>query len=387
MVTRIATEDAARRLAAEINSVLRTRPYVVVSTPAGHSRPYIDPTEVESQVGNLADVFLIPTGPESWTFSREMPELTQVYGGAGRAYPVGTEWVRDPRRSPLRFAWGAEEGPWAADLLVTDALGMAAEAGLLASPEQVRVPVGGTVERLVMPSRALVRTDDHHVASIRQELLCPQVPIDRVLEVGMRVTGALDLESLLYDVRDLAVPAAEALAAYRPGDVVLAYVDDVQDEQARLLLHPDVGVLVRREEVSSNDLDLVSSLMTPGEVLAARVVSIGPEWRLSLLDLDDDDEEPRPAPALLHGARRGWCRPSFRSRCPPPVRPSRRSRFSTSRHRLGRARCCWTAADPPGLVKSARTSWRSFGAASRGPGRSSGPRRRRSRLSASRSST
>jgi hypothetical protein len=310
VVTTVRTEDAAKRLAAEINSVRRTKPYVVVSTPAGRPDPYIDPADIESQVGNLAAVFLIPTGPESWTFSRQMPDSTQVYGGAGRAYPVGTDWVHDPYRSPLRFAWGVEEGPRAANLLIADALGMAADAGLLGHPELASVTVEGTVEQLVLPSRALVRTDDRHIASIRQELLWPQVPIARVLREGMRVAGALDLSSMLYDVRAMAVPATEALAAYRPGDVVLAYVDDVQDQQARLLLHPDVGVLVRRDEVSSNDLDLVSSLMTPGEVLPARMVGIGPDWRLSLLDVDDD-EEPRPAPALLRGGPAWLVPPPF----------------------------------------------------------------------------
>ncbi len=300
MVTMIKTESEARRLAGDINSLLRVRPFVVVTTPAQSARPYIDPDEIETQVGDLAEVFLIRTGPESWAFSQQMPELTQVYGGAGRAYPVGTDWVHDPYRAPLRFAWGPEEGPKAADLLATDALRMAAEAGLLSKATAGEISEAGTVERLVLPSRALVRTDGRHIASIRQELLHPDVTIDRLLSVGMRVHGSLDPESGRYDVRQMMLPAEEALSAYRPGDVVLAMVEEAAGDHARLRLHPEVEVVVARAEVTSNDLDLVSSLMSPGEVLAVRVLDTGPTWRLSLLDVDDE-EAPRPAPSLLRG--------------------------------------------------------------------------------------
>lgn len=79
MVTTVRTEDAAKRLAVEINSVRRPKPYVVVSTPAGRSRPYIDPAEVESQVGNLAAVFL-PGGPDRLSRPDVLPSAGRVLG-------------------------------------------------------------------------------------------------------------------------------------------------------------------------------------------------------------------------------------------------------------------------------------------------------------------
>lgn len=311
----VASEADARDLARRLNSGARTKPVVVVSTPAQRPTPYIDADRIVEQVGDLAEVYLIRTGTVSWEFSRAMPDLTQVYGGAGRVYPVGTAWVRHPYTSPLRFAWGAEEGAEATDLLVADALRMAFEAGLLRRTPAQRRRVGGVVQQLVQPSRALVRTDDSRVASIWQELLFPDVRIDRALATGMRVDGVLDLESMRYDVRDMALPVDEAMAGYRAGMVVLAEVVDVADETATLRLHPEVRVTVRRDEVTSNDLDLLSSLMTPSEVLAVRVLEGAPGWRVSMLDVEDD-EVPAVAPPLLRGGP-PWLVPPVAERVPP----------------------------------------------------------------------
>lgn len=299
-VERVASVADAERLAADLNAASRDKPFVVVSTPAQRAEPYIDAAEIFEQVGDLARVHLLPTGAESWAFSRAMPELTQVYGGAGRAYPVGTDWVHDPRLAPLRLAFDESEGGRSTERLVADALRMASEAGLPTGPAAEPVEVDGTVQSLFAPSRALVLTASRDLASIWQELLVPDVDIDRLLAVGMPVHGTFDLETRRYDVRAMLLSPEECLDHYRVGDVVLAEVAAAQPERATLRLHPRVPVVVGRESVSSNELDLVSSLMSPGEVLAARVVRTGPDWALSLLDVDDD-EEPLPAPSLLRG--------------------------------------------------------------------------------------
>jgi hypothetical protein len=97
-------------------------------------------------------------------------------------------------------------------------------------------------------------------------------------------------------------------------------VVETSEDRARLLLHPEVVTTVERGDVSSNELDRVSSLMSVGEVLAARVVEPAPHWRLSLLDVDDD-EEPTQAPALLRGGP-PWLRAPVPSHPPVPVEPS-----------------------------------------------------------------
>lgn len=78
----------------------------------------------------------------------------------------------------------------------------------------------------------------------------------------------------------------------------------MEESQAELFLHPLVPIQIGRDEVTGNDLDDLRTLLTRGEPVAARVMMVGNEWRLSLLDVDDDDE-PVPAVALLRGAPLG----------------------------------------------------------------------------------
>lgn len=297
-VTHIRSIEAAQRLAADLNSGSRDRPYVVVSTPAARPSPYIDAEAIFDEVGDLARVYVLPTGTESRAFSAAMPPLTQVYGGAGRAYPVGTSWVLNPYVSPLRFAFDMVEGQKATGALIADALRMSNEAGLLLRSKYPPVDVDAEVKSIVPPSRAIVRTSDGRLASVWLELLLPDADVDQVFRVGMRLHGSLDPATKRFDVSKMLVPYEEALGEYHPGDVVLVQVVGTSDTQATLRLHPQVETTVRREDVTSNELDRVSSLMTVGEVLAARVVEPAPTWRLSLLDVDDN-EEPKPAPSLL----------------------------------------------------------------------------------------
>ena len=73
---------AARQLATDLNSTDRTTPIAVVSTPAGRPTSLIDAKELHDEVGDLVPVYLMASRV-SWAFSEQMPDLTQVYGGAG----------------------------------------------------------------------------------------------------------------------------------------------------------------------------------------------------------------------------------------------------------------------------------------------------------------
>src|SRR5690606_37099821 len=306
-VRRVGSEDEARDLAAALQRPGRERPVVVISTPAGHDAPFVDPQRVADDVDGLADVVVIPTGDVSWAFSSGMPPDTQVYGGASRVYGTDLEWVHHPRRSPLHFAYSPDADARVHDRLVGDVLRLAVRTGLVGESRTApgTLVTGGTVLGL-LGSRALVRTDDGGQATVAEELVLPDVPLDRVLVPGMRVTGVLDPARRLLDIRGM-LPDAVALrravhAAYRVGRVVLGRVETVDDDAVRIALAPGVVVRVRRPQVTGNDLDSLDDLFTPGEVVAARRSPAPLEGlALRLDDVDESADAPVPAIALLDG--------------------------------------------------------------------------------------
>jgi hypothetical protein len=315
-VRRVASEDEARELAAALQRPDRSRPVVVISTPAGHDAPFVDPQRVLDDIAGLADVVVIPTGDVSWAFSSGMPPDTQVYGGASRVYGTDLEWVHHPRRSPLHFAYSADEDARVRDRLVGDVMRFAVRAGIVGSPRSA--PDAATTDGKVLGvlgTRALVSTEDGGQASIAEELVFSDVPLARVLAPGMRVTGVLDPGRRLLDIRGM-LPDVDALrravhTAYRMGQVVLGRVETVGDDAVRIALAPGVVVRVRRPEITGNDLDLLTDLFTPGEVVAARRVPAPLDGlALRLDDVDESEDEPVPAIALLDGGP-PWLEPSL----------------------------------------------------------------------------
>lgn len=295
---RVETDAAASDLADRLNGARRDRPIVVVTTPSGHGEPWIDAAKIERHVGDLAEVFIMPTGQFTWSFSNKMPAMTQVFGGAGRVYPVGHEWANNPKRSPLRFAYNAAEGSRATDQLIDDAMTMAAMAGLSANQTKVkRTHLAGVVVGVVA-DRALVKLANRRLGNVSAALAVPGVPIESLLTVGQEVIGWFEEGTSWLDVREMALAPENALSGYGVNDVVLAEVGDVAEATAELFLHPLVPVDIGRDQVTGNDVDDLRTLLTPGEVVAARVTAPGPTWQLSMIDIDDD-EEPVPAASLL----------------------------------------------------------------------------------------
>ncbi|MEU4365415.1 hypothetical protein [Promicromonospora sp. NPDC023987] len=320
-VRRVASEDQARDLAAALQRPGRSSPVVVISTPAGHDVPFVDPQRVLDDVAGLAEVVVIPTGDVSWAFSSGMPPDTQVYGGASRVYGTDLEWVVHPRRSPLHFAYSADEDVRVRDRLVGDVMRFAVRAGIVGSARSApdAAPTHGKVLG-VLGTRALISADDGGQATIAEELVFPDVALSRVLAPGMRVTGVLDPARRLLDIRCM-LPDVDALrravnAAYRVGQVVLGRVEAVEHDAVRIALAPGVLVRVRRAEITGNDRDLLSDLFTAGEVVAARRMPAPLDGlALRLDDVDESEDQPVPAIALLDGGP-PWLEPPL-----PPAEP------------------------------------------------------------------
>ena len=304
-VRRIGSAEEAAALAERLLTPGRDRPTVVLTIAGGHGEPFGDPEKIQDAVGDLAEVVVMPTSDVSWAFSRRMTPGTQVYGGAGRVYPLDHTWVSFPARSALRFAYSTADRDRITDQLISDALQAALTDDVLASHSSpAQRPRRGVVAG-VIGSRAIVRLDDGTQATVWEELTAPGVRLDRVLAAKQKVSGVYDPVSRRLDLRgelrpdDTARATAAVRETYRPGDVVLADVVAVGADTVELRLLPGLGVRVDRSAVTSNTGDSLADLFTLGEVVACRVSSIDPvELRL---DDIDDDEVAKPAPSLLPG--------------------------------------------------------------------------------------
>lgn len=298
-------ECSAGALADLLNGNARRRPVVVVTIPAGRTEPWIDVEEVAREAGSLAEVYLMPTGDFTWEFSRRMADGTQVYGGAGRVYPIGHEWCSDLSKSPLRFAFDARDGERATQQLISDTLRMAAAAGLLQRlpTRELRQVIGSVTG--VVSGRALVDVGNVFPAAIAEELTVEDVPIERIVSAGQKVSGWYDPETKRLDLTKSLRTANEALTRYAVGDVVFTKVAMVRSGKAELVLYPKTAVpavtaTVLRADVTTNPADDLRTLMTVGEVIPARVVTTSPKWSLILNDVDDDEPIVE-APSLLVG--------------------------------------------------------------------------------------
>lgn len=304
-VFRVESVAEAEDLARYLLDPGRPLPVVVVTSAAGQLAPYLEMDTLAENLRGLADLCEMPTGPVSWAFTRQMPEMCDVYGGAARVYPTGDGWTRDPYSAPLRFVYGPADGKAAIAQLTTDAMRAVRAGGSFAAPAQRAVSVQGQVLG-VTAGRGLVQLarGASGMGSVWTDLVAPDVDEACVLTKGMAIAGTLDLDSRRIDVSPMRVAAGDALVDYQVGSVVLGLTRSVERALCVVELFPDFPVIIEPDGVvvTARQVDL-RTLITEGEVVAARVLARGssPEdWHLSLVDVSPDDV-PLPAPSILSG--------------------------------------------------------------------------------------
>ncbi|MBB1510637.1 hypothetical protein H5393_12385 [Tessaracoccus sp. MC1756] len=303
LAVEVTTVGQAEALGSYLRDPNREVPVVVVTRAAGIPFSYADVSTLRDDLSGLAEVFEIATPTASWAFTATVPDKCQVYGGAGRVYPLGTEWENDPYLSPLRFAYGRGDRDDITRHLVADAMRVVSTTGSIAVDPGITAPVTveGTVEGVVA-DRAVVRTDDGGFAVAWPELVVPGEPAERIFAKGMRLDGQIDPDSRRLDVRTPRLSRVDALRSYHPDATVLVRVAAVASSSCRVELFPGVNADINNADVADAQVDLLE-LMTVGEVLPALIVERGPgveEWLLSIREAGEP-QAAVPAPSLLPG--------------------------------------------------------------------------------------
>lgn len=276
----------------------RDRPVVVITIPSGASEPYVNPADVADEVGDLAGIYVLPTGVVTWALSETLPdERAGVYGGAARVYPVDREWIRDPYRSELHFSTDRAQGRDVAQRLVSDVLREAYAGQSWATAHVGAREVAGVVVGVVA-GRGVVRLDSGENATVRPELLVADLDGERLLRPGQHVRGMLDPGTGRLDLRGSLRTPADALAGTAIGAVVLARVRMVERDLCVVEVFPDFQIDVPAERIVGTMRIDLRRMMSEGDVLPFRVLALGAaeeDWLLSALEADDAPALPAPA--------------------------------------------------------------------------------------------
>ena len=292
---------SGKDLALQLTAAGRTKPAAVISWHPEQRENRIDVEHVAREIGELADVFWLENGPESYAFGDSLPAGAHVFGNAARVYAEDLRWMTAVHRSPLRMARDREAAVRAAEDIIEDVLSLIT----VVPPKSVPVRtlprrVRGTVKAFASAgSRAIVELGDGSCCSIQREHVVPPVRLDWMLDLGQSVEGDLNVEDRTLDINGLKT-APRLAELYRPGDLVLALAEQVSANNAKLTLYPGSSWTVDQTRISSNPLDTADSLVTEGEVVVARFLRANGAVVLSLLDVDDDADV-MDAPALLAG--------------------------------------------------------------------------------------
>ena len=294
------TEAEGRALARHLLSEARTHPVLVLSTPSEGAAPLLDADDLHGRVGEIADVAILHNGPASWALAEGLPPRTEVYGGAGRVYPVDRAWLANPYRAPLRFCWPSDVPARVADTLEDDAYAAATLDGsltLAATEATATRPAVGKIDGLLDRHNALLRLEDSSQAIVVVDELVPGIEPSRLLQAGMRLTGRVVTGGLFGRFLPDAIdddPEGRVADSYQPGDLTLAQVTQVGSRRATALLHPHVAVSIGTAE--EDDLDL-HSLLEVDDVVTLELTD-GPPWQAVLAHTDTPSV---PAPPVLPG--------------------------------------------------------------------------------------
>ncbi|MDR1294063.1 MAG: hypothetical protein LBK59_03765 [Bifidobacteriaceae bacterium] len=314
-VRHIASEADVDELTSLLLDPRRTNPVVVVSTRQGESEAWIDAERIAEEVGDLAQVWVVPTSSLSWRLAGALPAKTQVYGGAGRVYPADPTWQSEPRVSPLRFVTRRELATTVTDHLISDAMSFALASGVLSGarpPSRMATHHTGVVTGIIQ-QRAFVELDNGAMATICPELTVADVQVSELVEVGQQVSGMVDPVTKRLDVRESLSPGADAMALYNPGDVILAQVVRVGMKNVTVRSFPGIERQLTAEQAGASGE--LTDLFSPGEVVRVRLVGHAP-LELRMDDITPSDDA-RPAPSLLPGGP-----PWIRLPPPPPPPPA-----------------------------------------------------------------
>lgn len=299
MATQIRSINEVEELAFKIKDARRTRPICVVSIGQVDELPGFDVTALEEDAAEVCDFFIIKTGDLTREFMMLMPDNTQVYGGAARAYPI--DFATSKSASTLRYPIPPVQLAKATANLLRDIWAYANQAGLIAKPAANLKAERVVVKMIYGGDVAVMQRANRELISVRSEALFPGISLDRVLTVGQELEGYFDPTNRAFALATQNPSVQDVVEHFGLNSVTLGLVRETTRKSAVVAIHPNLTFQVDKKEITGNEIDVISDYLSVGQVYAFRIYR-DPQGRIRLKCNDIDDDEPLvPALALIPG--------------------------------------------------------------------------------------
>ncbi len=301
MTTVITTNEQIDELVESLLDPKRKRPACVVSTPNKSLEPLFDVEGIESETGQVCDVYLVVGGELTRHMQSLMPYETHVYGGAARVYASGFSEAAPELAGRIRYVYPAGAVSKSTDRLTGEIWTAANAAGLLAKPSVSAKPAAGKVVQIYGDASVLIKLTNGDLTTIRQEVTFPGVPMSWLFKVGQSVSGKFDSGTRIFTLDRPGSTVEEIVATIGTGNVTLGLVRSTDRKSAKIAMHPNVEFEVRKDEITGNPRDTVDGYLGVGDVVPVRLYR-DPQGRIRLrMDDIDDDETLHPALVLVEG--------------------------------------------------------------------------------------
>ena len=293
----------------------RSRPIVAVTSHAGSDRGWIDPDELQRDLGELAEVVFLETGDATWALSEALPPRLDVYGGAIRVWWPGLGRDANPLDHRLHFVHGMADAERVRHAIADAVRARASTAdGAEARPEPARAPATPLSPELVRVTA--MSTDEIVVASSarRGPLVESDLPIPFLIEqlsVGCQFP-AMPLRQLgdgrwaFSNVGMLPDPWPRFVAAARVGQTFTCRVQNLNQDKRLVFVDvmPGVVGICLAFDLDPTPVDRLADFVQPGELLTFTLLVLdAAQRRLKLSRKKAYTETPLPLPPLFEGGQ------------------------------------------------------------------------------------
>jgi hypothetical protein len=281
----------------------RKLPIVVVTGNLIDHGSLVDLEELTQEVGTLCEIVFIASADLTRELAALLPDNTGVFGGALRIYRSDFHEDPAPKRSKLFNFKDTAHAKARMPKILEEIWAAAHAAGGLKKIEQRAVSAKAKVKMFMGDSRVFVELDSGKLATIQQEMVMPDVPLEWAFSMGQELQGVYDDELRIFIPNQVASSPEDLASHFGLNNVTLGLVKAADRQNATIAVLPNLLFEVPKADITGNPLDVISSYLDIGDVVSVRIYR-HPEGKIRLRMNDiDDDEEVLEALAILPGGK------------------------------------------------------------------------------------